>query len=193
MRVLANRESLLFASDGMCVPDREDFPSTGVTENVQAVAAAIMEFLSLGWIGPQLANGSVGQHGAQLGVIGLQVKYWQVEKIFGGICEKAKPLPFRLGGNKRFAVRTLIPVIPRKNSAHAFDKHKKIIFVVISHMEGVRGIRVSFYRPVRDIVRSALIAAAALEALSIAYVLKRPSSALRLISQRVPSLKRPPL
>lgn len=62
MRVLANRESLLFASDWMCVPDREDFPSTGVTENMQAVAAAIMEFLSLGWIGPQLANGSVGQH-----------------------------------------------------------------------------------------------------------------------------------
>lgn len=66
MRVLANREGLLLARDGVRVPDGENFASTGMAKNVQAIAAAVMEFLGLRRLGPQLANGGVGQHDAQL-------------------------------------------------------------------------------------------------------------------------------
>lgn len=66
MRVLANRESLLLASDGVRVPDGENFASTGMAKDVQAIAASVMEFFDLWRLRSQLANGGVGQHGAQL-------------------------------------------------------------------------------------------------------------------------------
>lgn len=60
MRVLANRESLLLVSDGVRVPDGENFASTGMAKDVQAIAASVMEFLDLWRLRSQLANGGVG-------------------------------------------------------------------------------------------------------------------------------------
>ena len=66
MRVLANREGLLFASDRVRVPDSEDFAATGVAEDEQAVTPTVMELLDLGGLRPQLADGGVSKHDAQL-------------------------------------------------------------------------------------------------------------------------------
>lgn len=119
MRVLANGQGLLFACDGVCVPDSEDFAATGMAKNVQAVAPAVMEFFGLGRLGPHLSNSSVGQHGTKLL---SYCRAWTIPagaKIFGGICTKAKPLPFVMGGNHAVQIEVGPPLGFLKESAGA--------------------------------------------------------------------------